>query len=201
MCAGSRRRNSWHDAIACYAIAAIIAADDTPAYSIPTRVNQDEPPNPTTSEAAFSATQSRARAALPALLRRMTDDYAAPNGLLVHQPAMRTDLPPDLQVQFSCTQAIWGAVGRMSARLLAPRAPDDSNSSADSSEIAEIFAEHRSAWIAFCEARSDDGGLLPVANVYPDARLWCNAEPAAWLLLERSDFAPSPRLADATRVF
>jgi len=131
----------------------------------------------------------------------MADDYAAPNGLLVHQPAMRTDLPPDQQVQFSCTQAIWGAVGRMSARLLAPRVPGDGNS-ADSSEIAEIFAEHRSSWIAFCEARSDGGGLLPVANVYPDARLWCNAEPAAWLMLERSDFAPSlTRLTDATRVF
>ena len=37
---------------------------------------------------------------------------------------------------------------------------------------------------------ADADGLLPVANVYPGVRLWCNTEPAAWLLMERDDFAP-----------
>ena len=31
-------------------------------------------------------------------------------------------------------------------------------------------------------------GLLSVANVYPDARLWANTEWAAWLLLSKEDF-------------
>ena len=33
-----------------------------------------------------------------------------------------------------------------------------------------------------------ESGLLPVANVYPDARLWANTEWAAWLLLRKDDF-------------
>ena len=33
-----------------------------------------------------------------------------------------------------------------------------------------------------------ESGLLPVANVYPDARLWANTEAAAFLLLEPGDF-------------
>ena len=35
----------------------------------------------------------------------------------------------------------------------------------------------------------ESSGLLPVANVYGDARLWANTEWAAWLLLDKSDFA------------
>ena len=42
---------------------------------------------------------------------------------------------------------------------------------------------------AFYEAHLDaESGLLPVANVYPDARLWANTEWAAWLLLGKEDF-------------
>ena len=36
---------------------------------------------------------------------------------------------------------------------------------------------------------ADEDGLLPVANVYPATRLWCNTEPAAWLLMDSDDFA------------
>ena len=38
-------------------------------------------------------------------------------------------------------------------------------------------------------APQESSGLLPVANMYGDARLWANTEWAAWLLLDKSDFA------------
>ena len=41
---------------------------------------------------------------------------------------------------------------------------------------------------AWHEQHAQPSGLLPVANVYRDARLWANTEWAAWLLLSKDDF-------------
>ena len=45
------------------------------------------------------------------------------------------------------------------------------------------------AWDRTYRKPQESSGLLPVANVYGDARLWANTEWAAWLLLDKSDFA------------
>ena len=65
-----------------------------------------------------------------------------------------------------CAQAVWSAVGRGLAG----------------------FEDHAAAWRAFDDASRDAGGLMPVADAYPSYRLWCQTEPAMWLLVERELF-------------
>lgn len=130
---GTRRRNSWHDAFAVFALAL------------------DDP------------------AAAPALVAATRDDYESEGGLLAHQardagPSPR--LGDGSSVRFTCTQAVWSAVGRGLGG----------------------FEDHAAAWRAFDEASRDAGGLMPVADAYPSYRLWCQTEPAMWLLVERELF-------------
>ena len=90
------------------------------------------------------------------------------------------DPNPD-QVQFTCGQALWAAVGRAArAEAFAPRVDQD---------VGAAIAAHLAAWREYDATRADEDGLLPVANVYPATRLWCNTEPAAWLLMDSDDFA------------
>ena len=130
---GTRRRNSWHDAFAIYALA----------------LDGD----------------------VSNLLDMMRADYeSADNGLLAHQ-ARDAGTSPYLgdgsAVHFSCTQAVWGAVGRATR--------------------GEGFEAHDAAWRRFDAATSRDG-LFVVADAYPNVRLWCNTEPAFWLLVEPDIF-------------
>ena len=128
---GTRRRNSWHDAFAIYALA--IDGDN--------------------------------------LVDMMRADYESEGGLLAHQ-ARDAGTSPYLgdgsAVHFSCTQAVWGAVGRTTG--------------------GTGFETHDAAWRRFDAATSRDG-LFVVADAYPNVRLWCNTEPAFWLLVEPEIFA------------
>ena len=128
---GTRRRNSWHDAFAVYALA--LDGDN--------------------------------------LVDMMRETYeSADNGLLAHQ-ARDAGTSPYLgdgsAVHFSCTQAVWGAVGRATG--------------------ATGFETHDAAWRRFDATTSRDG-LFVVADAYPNVRLWCNTEPAFWLLVEPDIF-------------
>ena len=49
----------------------------------------------------------------------MLADYTVPGGLLVHQRSIR-ELEPRQQVQFSCSQAIFAAVGRAADKVMLP---------------------------------------------------------------------------------
>ena len=129
---GTRRRNSWHDSFAVYALALDGDVGD--------------------------------------LVDMMRADYASEDGLLAHQ-ARDAGTSPYLgdgsAVHFSCTQAVWGAVGRATR--------------------GEGFEAHDAAWRRFDAATSRDG-LFVVADAYPNVRLWCNTEPAFWLLVEPDIF-------------
>ena len=129
---GTRRRNSWHDSFAVYALALDGDVGD--------------------------------------LVDMMRADYASEDGLLAHQ-ARDAGTSPYLgdgsAVHFSCTQAVWGAVGRATR--------------------GEGFEAHDAAWRRFDAATSRDG-LFVVADAYPNVRLWCNTEPAFWLLAEPDIF-------------
>ena len=46
-------------------------------------------------------------------------------------------------------------------------------------DVGAAIAAHLAAWREYDAARADEDGLLPVANVYRDARLWANTEWAA----------------------
>ena len=128
---GTRRRNSWHDSFAIYALA--LDGDN--------------------------------------LVDMMRATYESEDGLLAHQ-ARDAGTSPCLgdgsAVHFSCTQAIWGAVGRATG--------------------GTGFETHDAAWRSFDAATSQDG-LFVVADAYPNVRLWCNTEPAFWLLVEPDIFA------------
>ena len=130
---GTRRRNSWHDSFAVYALALDGDVGD--------------------------------------LVDMMRADYASEDGLLAHQ-ARDAGTSPYLgdgsAVHFSCTQAVWGAVGRATR--------------------GEGFEAHDAAWRRFDATTSRDG-LFVVADAYPNVRLWCNTEPAFWLLVEPDIFA------------
>ena len=127
---GTRRRNSWHDSFAIYALA--LDGDN--------------------------------------LVDMMRADYESEGGLLAHQ-ARDAGTSPYLgdgsAVHFSCTQAVWGAVGRAMG--------------------GTGFETHDAAWRRFDAATSRDG-LFVVADAYPNVRLWCNTEPAFWLLVEPDIF-------------
>ena len=101
----------------------------------------------------------------------MRADYASEDGLLAHQ-ARDAGTSPYLgdgsAVHFSCTQAVWGAVGRAMG--------------------GAGFETHDAAWRRFDAATSRDG-LFVVADAYPNVRLWCNTEPAFWLLAEPDIFS------------
>ena len=81
------------------------------------------------------------------------------------------------EVAFTGSQALWSAVVR-AAELTSERA--EAVGGADVPALRAWDDEHR---------KPQSSGLLPVANVYRDARLWANTEWAAWLLLDKSDFA------------
>ena len=81
------------------------------------------------------------------------------------------------EVTFTGSQALWSAVVR-AAELTSERA--EAVGGADVPALRAWDAEHR---------KPQPSGLLPVANVYRDARLWANTEWAAWLLLDKGDFA------------
>ena len=127
---GTRRRNSWHDSFAVYALA--LDGDN--------------------------------------LVDMMQADYESEDGLLAHQ-ARDAGTSPYLgdgsAVHFSCTQAVWGAVGRATG--------------------GTGFETHDAAWRRF-DAATSRGGLFVVADAYPNVRLWCNTEPAFWLLVEPDIF-------------
>jgi hypothetical protein len=127
---GTRRRNSWHDAFAVYALA--LDGDN--------------------------------------LVDMMRADYESEDGLLAHQ-ARDAGTSPYLgdgsAVHFACTQAVWSAVGRAMG--------------------GAGFETHDAAWRRFDAATSRDG-LFVVADAYPNVRLWCNTEPAFWLLVEPDIF-------------
>ena len=127
---GTRRRNSWHDSFAIYALA--LDGDN--------------------------------------LVDMMRADYESEGGLLAHQ-ARDAGTSPYLgdgsAVHFSCTQAVWGAVGRAMG--------------------GTGFETHDAAWRRFDAATSCDG-LFVVADAYPNVRLWSNTEPAFWLLVEPDIF-------------
>lgn len=129
---GTRRRNSWHDSFAVFALALDGDASD--------------------------------------LIDMMRADYESEDGLLAHQ-ARDAGTSPYLgdgsTVHFSCTQALWGAVGRATG--------------------GAGFETHRAAFQNFDAATSRDG-LMVVADAYPNVRLWCNAEPSFWLLVEPGMF-------------
>lgn len=104
------------------------------------------------------------------LIDMMRADYESEDGLLAHQ-ARDAGTSPYLgdgsTVHFSCTQALWGAVGRATG--------------------CAGFETHRAAFQNFDAATSRDG-LMVVADAYPNVRLWCNAEPSFWLLVEPGMF-------------
>ena len=105
------------------------------------------------------------------LVDMMRADYeSADNGLLAHQ-ARDAGTSPYLgdgsAVHFSCTQAVWGAVGRATG--------------------GTGFETHDAAWRRF-DADTSCDGLFVVADAYPNVRLWCNTEPAFWLLVEPDIF-------------
>ena len=82
------------------------------------------------------------------------------------------------EVAFTGSQALWSAVVR-AAELTSDRAE-----AAGGTDVPALRA-----WDEAQRAPEAAGGLLPVANVYRDARLWANTEWAAWLLLDKADFA------------
>ena len=79
------------------------------------------------------------------------------------------------EVAFTGSQALWSAVVR-AAEVTSARA--EALGGADVPALRAWDEEHR-----------EPGGLLPVANVHPAARLWANTEWAAWLLLDKDDFS------------
>ena len=139
-----RPRNSWHDALACYALLAtgcLGVGGESPA----------------------------------ALVAAMKADYASPEGHLYHVPRERA-IGLANRVMFSSTQALWTAVSRAAAATSAAGGEAEEGGAA-----AEALR-------AFYDARASSG-LLPVADVYPDARLWANTEFAGWLLMDSEDFS------------
>ena len=152
---GTRRANSWHESLACFALVSFAGGSSSDVVGA-------------------------SHVDVSALLRRGAADHLAPTGLIVHQRPMLDQEPPQ-QVQFTCGQAIWAAVGRAaSAEAFVPGVDQD---------VRAAIAAHRAAWREYDAAQADEDGLLPVANVYPATRLWCNTEPAAWLLMDSADFA------------
>ena len=114
------------------------------------------------------------------LARALVESYsmAAADGAkaVMHRPRERRgDGDGGDDVAFTSTQALWSAV---------VRAADLSSEKADAMGGVDVPALR-----AYYEAHLDaESGLLPVANVYPEARLWANTEWAAWLLLSKEDF-------------
>ena len=100
----------------------------------------------------------------------MRADYESEDRLLAHQ-ARDAGTSPYLgdgsAVHFSCMPAVWGAVGRATG--------------------GAGFEMHRAAFQNFDAATLRDG-LMVVADACPNVRLWCNAEPAFWLLVEPDMF-------------
>lgn len=122
---------------------------------------------------------------LEGLLKAMVDDYRNPDGQMRHQPRelCSADGVADAMqaaVVYSSTQALWSAVMRAAGRQ-----PGKKLSGKQSDVAPDAEAQVR----AYYEAHVlPETGLLPVANLYHDARLWANTEWAAWLVIQASDF-------------
>jgi len=198
---GARRRNSWHDGLVAFALAAHTKAE---AHEEGAKASEGS-----MSDAVGAAVDaSELLALLHAIHRDYADHGSAAGGggddggdLLVHQQAM-LEREPAARVHFTCTQAIWAAVGRAAGEVLPPpKAAAQAGQAAQAAQaeqaeaVRAAFAAHDEAWRAFVAARADEGGLLPVADAYPVTRLWSNTEPSAWLQVERADFKPVPRPA------
>lgn len=77
-------------------------------------------------------------------------------------------------MSFSSTQALWSAVVRAASGT-------DERVAGSEADLPALRA-----W--YDEQHIPANGLLPVADVYPTARLWANTEWAAWLLLDQAEF-------------
>ena len=77
------------------------------------------------------------------------------------------------EVAYTGSQALWSAVVR-AAELTSERAE----------VVGGADVPALRAWDRTYRKPQESSGLLPVANVYGDARLWANSEWAAWPLLD-----------------
>ena len=108
------------------------------------------------------------------LVRAMVESYRDESGAMLHRPKelrRRDASGSGEEVAFTSTQALWSAVVR----------------AADLKKGLEVDEPALRAW--YEKQRQEESNLLPVANVYQDARLWANTEWAAWVLLGREVFA------------
>ena len=109
------------------------------------------------------------------LVRAMVESYRdEESGAILHRPKelrRRDASESGEEVAFTSTQALWSAVVR----------------AADLKKGLEVDEPALRAW--YEKQRQEESNLLPVANVYQDARLWANTEWAAWVLLGREVFA------------
>ena len=85
------------------------------------------------------------------------------------------------EVAYTGSQALWSAVVR-AAELTSERAEAVGGADVPALRAWDVGPHTY-------RKPQESSGLLPVANVYGDARLWANTEWAAWLLLDKSDFA------------
>ena len=111
----------------------------------------------------------------PGLVRQLTLSYRGETGAIYHEPVELRSVADKPPVAFTGTQALWSAV---------VRAAEIGNAKSEAAGGVDLPALR-----TWCESfRQPASGLLPVANEYPDARLWANTEWAAWVLLDRSVF-------------
>lgn len=115
------------------------------------------------------------------LVAAMVESYRrTPDGVISHLPRERAaEDDGDTPVAFTSTQAIWSAVVR-AANL------EDSGERAREAGGADVVTLR--AYYDANVKRTPPEGLLPVANVYPDARVWANTEWASFIIIDRADF-------------
>ena len=176
-------RNSWHDGLACFALlssGALGVGGETPAGLVRamsasyrcdvTKTLLHRPRELRTSgdaRAEAASDEAAGGEATSEVASGAADSGAADSGAA----------DSGEEVAFTGSQALWSAVVR-AAELTSERA--EAVGGADVPALRAWDDEHR---------KPQSSGLLPVANVYRDARLWANTEWAAWLLLDKSDFA------------
>jgi len=163
-------RNSWHDGLACFALlssGALGVGGETPAGLVRAMTE------------SYRCAETKQLLHRPRELRASADvsaEAASGDANSGEAPSGEADSGEE-EVTFTGSQALWSAVVR-AAELTSERA--EAVGGADVPALRAWDAEHR---------KPQPSGLLPVANVYRDARLWANTEWAAWLLLDKGDFA------------